>query len=124
MTILNLWLSRILAIESENKEDKLKWLTYWVIYGVFSIFECAAGIVLYTLPAYHKVKSIFLMWCMAPVDWNGSRILYMNFIRPFFYKHKTMMDELDEKITEVIDNVKMEVIKKNISSIFKRSKNK
>ncbi|GCC31164.1 hypothetical protein chiPu_0009621 [Chiloscyllium punctatum] len=45
---------------------------------------------------------------MAPIDWNGSHIIYMNFIRPFFYKHKPMMDELDEKITEVIANVKME----------------
>ncbi|XP_078412474.1 receptor expression-enhancing protein 6-like [Cetorhinus maximus] len=130
----------IITIENDNEEDKLKWLMYWVIYAAFAIFECAARILLYVLPAYDKLKSLFLMWCMAPVDWNGSHIIYMNIIRPFFYKHKPMVDELDEKITEAIDNVKMGVFPtvepesttssrqktstKSIHSIFRRAKNK
>ncbi|XP_038633695.1 receptor expression-enhancing protein 6-like isoform X1 [Scyliorhinus canicula] len=133
----------ILAIESDNKEDKLKWLMFWVIYGAFAIFECAARILLFVFPAfpvYHKFKSLFMLWCMAPVDWNGSHAIYMNIVRPFFYKHKPMVDDLEERITEVLDNVRMEVhptpepeikspsrlktSKMAISKIFKRAKHK
>ncbi|GCB66288.1 hypothetical protein scyTo_0007850 [Scyliorhinus torazame] len=32
----------------------------------------------------------------------------MNIVRPFFYKHKPMVDDLEERITEVLDNVRME----------------
>lgn len=34
------------------------------------------------------------MWCMAPVKWNGSELLYRRAIRPFFLKHEAAMDNV------------------------------
>ncbi|XP_007896914.2 receptor expression-enhancing protein 6-like [Callorhinchus milii] len=102
---------RVLAIENENKEEKMKWLMYWVIYASFGTAERLTGIFLYVLPGYHRLKSLFLLWCMAPVDWNGSRIIYFNVIRPIFLMH-WQEEKLDEKSQEPLENAKKQVPQK------------
>ncbi|KAM7403366.1 hypothetical protein PAMA_004017 [Pampus argenteus] len=82
----------IKAIESNSKEDDTQWLTYWVVYGLFSIVEAFSDIFLFWFPFYYASKCLFLIWCMAPVTWNGSEILYKRVIRPFFLKHESAMD--------------------------------
>lgn len=53
---------RIKAIESPNKEDDTQWLTYWVVYGVFSIAEFFSDLFLSWVPFYYmlKVRWLFL----------------------------------------------------------------
>ncbi|XP_010119885.1 PREDICTED: receptor expression-enhancing protein 6-like, partial [Chlamydotis macqueenii] len=84
----------IKAIESSNKEDDTTWLTYWVVYGVFSIAEFFSDTFLYWFPFYYAGKCLFLVWCMAPVSWNGSRVLYQNVIRPCFLRHHQTVDSV------------------------------
>ncbi|NXL40061.1 REEP6 protein, partial [Glaucidium brasilianum] len=84
----------IKAIESSNKEDDTTWLTYWVVYGVFSIAEFFSDTFLYWFPFYYAGKCLFLLWCMAPVSWNGSQVLYQNVIRPCFLRHHQAVDSV------------------------------
>uniref|UniRef100_A0A8C3S0U8 Receptor expression-enhancing protein n=1 Tax=Chelydra serpentina TaxID=8475 RepID=A0A8C3S0U8_CHESE len=84
----------IKAIESANKDDDTMWLTYWVVYGVFSVAEFFSDTFLYWFPFYYAGKCLFLVWCMAPVSWNGSQVLYQNVIRPFFLKHHRIVDSV------------------------------
>uniref|UniRef100_A0A674IF46 Receptor expression-enhancing protein n=1 Tax=Terrapene triunguis TaxID=2587831 RepID=A0A674IF46_9SAUR len=84
----------IKAIESTNKDDDTMWLTYWVVYGVFSVAEFFSDTFLYWFPFYYAGKCLFLVWCMAPVSWNGSQVLYQNVIRPFFLKHHRVVDSV------------------------------
>lgn len=51
---------RIKAIESTTKEDDTKWLTYWVVYGLFSVAEFFADIFLSWFPFYYIGKVIQL----------------------------------------------------------------
>ena len=51
---------RIKAIESATKEDDTKWLTYWVVYGIFSVAEFFADIFLSWFPFYYIGKVIQL----------------------------------------------------------------
>ncbi|XP_047467902.1 receptor expression-enhancing protein 6-like isoform X2 [Mugil cephalus] len=99
----------IKAIESNVKEDDTQWLTYWVVYGLFSIVESFSDIFLSWFPFYYASKCLFLMWCMAPVSWNGSEILYRRVIRPFFLKHQAAMDsmvnDLSAKARNLTENV-------------------
>lgn len=39
-------------------------------------------------------QCVFLVWCMAPVPWNGSQLIYHNVIRPFFLKHHSAVDNM------------------------------
>lgn len=51
----------IKAIESSSKEDDTTWLTYWVVYGVFSVAEFFSDTFLYWFPFYYvgKVTAFF-----------------------------------------------------------------
>lgn len=45
------------------------------------------------------MQCIFLVWCFAPTEWNGSTTLYYRFIRPFILRHQ-------EKIDKAVDEAK------------------
>ncbi|GCB66291.1 hypothetical protein scyTo_0007851, partial [Scyliorhinus torazame] len=89
----------IKAIESPNKDDDTKWLTYWVVYGIFSIAEFFSDIFLYWFPLYYAGKCIFLLWCMAPVAWNGSQMIYNRVVRPIFLKHHAAVDSVVNQLS-------------------------
>lgn len=44
------------AIESHSKEDDTKWLTYWVVYAVFSIVEYFSDFLVSWFPMYWLIK--------------------------------------------------------------------
>ncbi|XP_072924428.1 receptor expression-enhancing protein 6-like isoform X2 [Hemitrygon akajei] len=104
----------IKAIESVNKEDDTKWLTYWVVYGIFSVVEFFSDIFLYWFPFYYVGKCLFLLWCMAPVMWNGSQIIYNRIVRPLFLKHHARVDsvvnDLGGKALDAAECVTREVL--------------
>ncbi|XP_074650533.1 receptor expression-enhancing protein 5-like isoform X2 [Tubulanus polymorphus] len=93
------------AIESKEKDDDTKWLTYWVVYSAFALVEFFADIVLFWVPFYWFFKCCFLIYCMAPTSWNGSIIIYQKFIRPFVLKHQKKVDEAMGKVAEVASEV-------------------
>lgn len=105
----------IKAIESPNKDDDTQWLTYWVVYGVFSIAEFFSDFFLSWLPFYYMLKCGFLLWCMAPSPSNGAELLYKRIIRPFFLKHQSQVDnvvnEMKDKAKGTADAITKEVKK-------------
>ena len=64
---------RIKAIESATKDDDTKWLTYWVVYGVFSVAEFFADIFLSWFPFYYigKVMQVFKQTCKVSLSLNS-----------------------------------------------------
>uniref|UniRef100_A0A8B9Q341 Receptor expression-enhancing protein n=1 Tax=Apteryx owenii TaxID=8824 RepID=A0A8B9Q341_APTOW len=99
----------IKAIESPNKDDDTQWLTYWVVYGIFSISEFFSDIFLSWFPFYYMLKCGFLLWCMSPSPSNGAEFLYHRIIRPFFLKHEAQLDsvvkDLKDKAAETDSSV-------------------
>ncbi|TSL47692.1 Receptor expression-enhancing protein 5 [Bagarius yarrelli] len=79
---------------ASNKEDDTQWLTYWVVYGIFSVAEFFSDIFLFWFPFYYAGKCVFLLWCMAPVSWNGSQVIYTRVVRPFFLQHESTLDSV------------------------------
>ncbi|KAI7793209.1 receptor expression-enhancing protein 5 [Triplophysa rosa] len=116
----------IKAIESATKDDDTKWLTYWVVYGVFSVAEFFADIFLSWFPFYFLGKCAFLVWCMAPTPSNGSILLYTKIIRPFFLKNEAKIDnvmkDLKDKASEAADKFKDEAKKASANLIFEEKK--
>lgn len=99
------------AIESSTKIDDTKWLTYWVTYGILSIIEYFSVILTSVIPLYWLLKCIFLIWCMLPIESNGSNIIYHRVIRPYFLKHHQAADKL-------LDDM-MDKAKKSVESVYK-----
>ena len=46
----------IKALESVNKDDDTKWLTYWVVFALFSVVEFFSDIIFSWFPFYWLVK--------------------------------------------------------------------
>ncbi|XP_026692939.2 receptor expression-enhancing protein 5-like isoform X1 [Ciona intestinalis] len=88
------------AIESVNKDDDTAWLMYWVVFATFSVAEFFSDILLSWFPFYFLGKCIFLLWCMAPVSWNGSNTLYNKFIRPFILRNESKIDNVLSNVTK------------------------
>ncbi|XP_076604019.1 receptor expression-enhancing protein 5 [Chaetodon auriga] len=113
----------IKAIESNVKEDDTQWLTYWVVYGLFSIVEAFSDIFLSWFPFYYAGKCLFLIWCMAPVTWNGSDILYKRVIRPFFLKHQATMDTMVSDLSSKAKSITETVTKEAVNQVLNHDKN-
>lgn len=54
------------AIESPGTEDDKLWLTYWVVYGAFSIVEYFVDFILFWVPFYYLLKFCFLLYLGLP----------------------------------------------------------
>ncbi|XP_030081414.1 receptor expression-enhancing protein 5 isoform X2 [Drosophila hydei] len=82
------------AIESSTKQDDTKWLIYWVTFGIFTVIEFFSHLLTNIIPLYWLFKCGFLIWCMLPVDNNGSVIIYNKLVRPHFLKHHASVDKI------------------------------
>jgi len=81
------------AIESNSKDDDTQWLIYWVVYGTFAMSELVTDIFFSWVPFYWFFKCIFLVWCMAPQEWNGSNFVYSRVIRPYLLRYEEKIDQ-------------------------------
>ena len=95
----------IKAIESPQKGDDTKWLTYWTVFAAFSLVEFFSNIIVGWIPVYWLVKCVFFIWLFAPMEENGSVVLYKRILRPRFLKYEGKVDDamsgLAEKATKL-----------------------
>ena len=77
-----------LALESHDKADDKQWLTYWVCYGVFTIVDQFAGIILQLIPFYFFLKLGFLVYLFHPSS-KGAVTVYDNYLSAYVrqYRH-------------------------------------
>jgi len=82
------------ALESHDKDDDTKWLTYWVVFAFFSVVEFFSDVIFSWFPLYWLVKVVFLVWCFLPIQNNGSSYIYSRLIRPVFLKNRQNIDNV------------------------------
>uniref|UniRef100_A0A182IPB3 Receptor expression-enhancing protein n=1 Tax=Anopheles atroparvus TaxID=41427 RepID=A0A182IPB3_ANOAO len=100
------------AIETRTKEDDTKWLTYWVTFGVLSVFEHFFFFVVQIVPLYWLLKCIFHIWCMVPLESNGSTFMYNRVILPYFKKYEKVADDFISDTTDKLKQTAGEMISK------------
>lgn len=89
----------IKALETKDTDDDDKiWLTYWVVFGVFTLLDEFAFFILNLIPFYWYIRLGFFVWLMAPQT-QGAQVVYRSVLRPLLHQHK-------DRIQAVIDNVK------------------
>ncbi|CAB0032981.1 unnamed protein product [Trichogramma brassicae] len=84
----------IKAIETKQKDDDTKWLTYWVVFAIFTIVEYFSDCIVGWFPVYWLAKCLFYVWLMVPTEYNGSLILYRRIIRPKFLQYQPDIDNM------------------------------
>lgn len=97
------------ALESEGKDDDKQWLTYWVVFGIFSIVDQFAGFVLSFIPFYYVLKVATLIWLFHPAT-TGATFVYYNYIEPFWKEYEGQLEEvqrgIEKTVAESVDKVK------------------
>lgn len=103
------------AIESKQAEDDKLWLTYWVVYGLYTVIDSLA-LVFYTwIPFYYPIKLIVLTWLFAPQT-RGAVQVYDGFIRTYLLKHEREIDfgisQVSNLAGQASNLTKAEILKK------------
>eukprot|EP00349_Pseudokeronopsis_sp_Brazil_P008122 CAMPEP_0202970110 /NCGR_PEP_ID=MMETSP1396-20130829/16081_1 /ASSEMBLY_ACC=CAM_ASM_000872 /TAXON_ID= /ORGANISM="Pseudokeronopsis sp., Strain Brazil" /LENGTH=166 /DNA_ID=CAMNT_0049698403 /DNA_START=78 /DNA_END=578 /DNA_ORIENTATION=+ len=94
----------IKALETKDTDDDDKvWLTYWCVFGVFSLVDEFGSILLSFIPFYHYIKLALFLWMMSPQT-GGAQVIYKSVLRPVLLQHK-------DRIQKFIDDVKGEAMK-------------
>lgn len=81
------------ALESKTKDDDTKWLTYWVVFATFTVVEFFVDYIVWWFPFYWLTKCLLYVWLMAPIENNGSILLYRRFVRPCFLRYQPQLDK-------------------------------
>lgn len=92
------------ALKSEKKSDDTQWLTYWVVYSFFIVFEGFSDVLMSWIPLYYIAKIAFLWFCMSPT-FQGSSIIFHKFIEPFLDSTSNTLDEVEEDVREAVEDV-------------------
>jgi len=93
------------ALETKGIDDDKRWLTYWVVFGFFSVAEFFTDTLMSWIPFYWIVKVGLFIWLMAPGEMNGAMIVYGRVIRPFFLKNKAATSAFDDATAKVARGV-------------------
>eukprot|EP01082_Thalassiosira_pseudonana_P003158 g2846.t1 g2846 contig12:911456-912300(+) len=70
------------AIESADPVDDTQWLTYWVVFSLFSIVENVASFLIAWIPFYYVIKIAFFAWLCHP-KFMGAGLVYKQVVKPF-----------------------------------------
>ena len=78
----------IQALETKDTDDDDKiWLTYWCVFGCFSLLDEFLGFILNFIPFYFYIKVGFFLWLMLPQT-SGANTIYLRVLKPLLSKHK------------------------------------
>jgi len=94
------------AAMTEDPEDDLQWLRYWVVLATVHMIELVVDPLVDFFPGYLLAKCAFLVWCMAPVQNNGANLIFSQVLFPLFKKHHGKIDmHVDEVQSTIKDKV-------------------
>jgi receptor expression-enhancing protein 5/6 len=84
------------ALESkEDGNDDKQWLTYWVIFGLFSVIDQFAGFILHLIPFYYVLKLTTLIVLFHPT-FHGATYVYNEYIQPYVKN----IDEIERSVLD------------------------
>ncbi|GAB5588417.1 hypothetical protein Unana1_03317 [Umbelopsis nana] len=88
------------AIETPSVTDDRQWLTYWSIFGAVKIVEYFLNVLLYWVPYWFVIKTIFFLWLALP-QFRGAEVLYGQYSRNIAGKQVPKIDTLKAKVASI-----------------------
>ena len=113
------------AIENPDDDNDKQYLTYWVVYGLFSIIDVFTSFLVKMIPFYYTIKLAFLIWLFMP-NFKGAVYIYNLVIGPIFRKYEYKFDRGVNKILNKGQNITekaKEVFEENKPNIIKGATN-
>lgn len=82
---------KALKTKDADSEDDRQWLTYWIVYAFFCVFEDFTDFLSDFIPFYHLLKLSFLVWCFMPQT-RGAQTVYELVIKRVFDQYEGSID--------------------------------
>lgn len=129
------------SMQTNQTEDDIQWLMYWIVYSLFSFMESLFHILLSCVPFYHQIKLVFLLW-LAYEHTRGAEYLYNKYVKDYLILNETKIDNListtkDSLISNVenitdgliphVENITDNIINSNLkdtSSVLEKDQHK
>ena len=64
------------ALESPGIDDDKQWLTYWSVFGIFSLCDQFSERILSIIPFYFVLKVLLLIWLFHPSTLGAQTVYY------------------------------------------------
>jgi receptor expression-enhancing protein 5/6 len=93
ITVLYPAAKSIQALETHSTDDDKEWLTYWIIFGIFTLLDDFAGFLLSMIPYYFWIKLAFFVYLFAPMT-KGSQTIYNTVVKPLLDQYKDKIEGL------------------------------
>lgn len=87
---------KALQTDDTDEDDKI-WLTYWCVFGTFTLVDEFLGFILQMIPFYYWIKLGFFVWMMHPAT-KGATVIYRMILKPLLERNK---DSIEKFINEV-----------------------
>ncbi|KAI8579244.1 hypothetical protein K450DRAFT_243473 [Umbelopsis ramanniana AG] len=88
------------AIETPSTADDRQWLTYWSIFGAVKMLEYFLNALLYWVPYWFLIKTIFFLWLALP-QFRGAEVLYGQYNRNLAGTKGPKIDTLKAKVASL-----------------------
>ncbi|VDP09581.1 unnamed protein product [Soboliphyme baturini] len=87
----------IQAIESADKKDDTKWLTYWTVFAICSLIDFGSQAIMRWFPFYWLCKCVFFLWLYLPRT-DGAQVCYKRLVLPFSRKYLKHSEAVEEEV--------------------------
>merc|ERR1712112_123990 len=100
--------STVVAVQQNNAVGKDRWMQFWVVENLFLFVDHFAPFLAMVVPLYWLLRLTLMLWLMAPVTTNGSRILYTLVVKRIYNSCQDYFNKVEEVVTnkdKVVDEV-------------------
>ncbi len=77
------FIASISALQTEDKADDEQWLTYWIVFALFKMFESILDTFISFIPFYHWLKVSSHAFCILSLFFHFN--FYLNFFLSFLF---------------------------------------
>ena len=110
ITVLYPAFKSIQALETDSSTDDKEWLTYWIIFGLFSLIDDFFGCILNFIPYFYWIKLAFFIYLLAPQT-RGAQFLYNAFVKDLLEKNRSKIEGLISDVKGSVSDVASEAKK-------------
>jgi len=110
----------VMSIE-KGKNDRTRWLVYWLLFHAIQIAEALFGWMLRIGGDISLIRFGYLVWCLAPVENNGCVYSY-GVLKPYILQYMGYADKAANEVENVIndnkgiiDNAKEQAVKAGVA---------
>lgn len=93
----------VLALRTRTSADDSQLLTYWIVFAFLNVLEFWSKTILYLVPFYWFLKTVFLLYIALPQT-GGAVLIYNRVIRPISDKYIPSIEKKTDEIKHSVNN--------------------